>query len=168
MNVSPDNPDFIGVQALEAEQSEQLATFEEWAHNHDWRSFHSNHYDWWMFPIDAPSQFGFKYTVYATEISALSTLPGFLQRHARGAELLLMSWGFDANNLSRIVSPEPDQAWANWPIRWFKCTRSMQLFGQSEMYSACLAYGKELMAAGTSFHYNGRDLASEVFDSPDH
>jgi len=52
--------------------------------------------------------------------------------HQVGADLLLLSWGWNSEEGKSISNPESDQAWANWPIRLAKCTRSMWMFGKSK------------------------------------
>ena len=153
---------FIGIDQLNREHAAGLEQFRLWAAEHNWPAFHSNHYDWWMFPISQPSSMGFAYVVYDQEVSDLLAIPGFRGRHAEGAALLLRSWGWDCTTNSHILNSEPGQAWANWPIRLYKCATSMDLFGQTEMYESCLAFARALKAQGVSFAYNNRDLAQEL------
>ncbi len=116
-----------------------------------------------MFPYDQPSQMGFSYVVYEKEVADLLALPPFKERHAEGAHLLLKSWGWDSNTNQLIVSPAKGQEWANWPIRLFKCTKSMQQFGQLDMYKSCIEYAKLLVEQGHGFNWgDGRDLADEL------
>lgn len=153
--------EFRGVDVIFAEHREQVKLFCAWAAAHDWAAFHSHHYDWWAFPIDAPSSFGFGYTVFEAEQQQLSKTPGFLGTLEEAARLLLLSWGWDANTNQPVAHPEPHQAWQHHPIRWSKCTRSMELFGLMSMHQSCIEYGKYLRAQGMSFQYRGRDLGTE-------
>ena len=87
-----------------------------------------------------------------------------MEHHVRGAELLLLSWGWDMMGSELISDPEPGQGWANWPIRLAKCNNSMRLLGQinaGESSAKCAAY---LHEAGNSMIYNGRDLLLEILD----
>lgn len=115
-----------------------------------------------MFPISEPSSLGFVYVVYEIEITQLLEISGFNERHTEGAKLLLKSWGWDCETNSLILEPEPSQAWANWPIRLYKCAESMKLFGQTDAYESCLEFARHLKSQGVSFIYNDRDLADEL------
>ena len=67
------DPSFVGVDEIKRRQKEQLAQFEEWASQGHWDLFHENHFDWWMFPIDEPSnRYGEAWTVYEGEIVELA------------------------------------------------------------------------------------------------
>ena len=85
--------DFVGVVRLKADQKRQLEDFERWAAQKDWKQFHHSHYDWWMFPIPAPSNFGLAWTVYAGDIAELKEDDAYLGDYLRGVELLMASWG---------------------------------------------------------------------------
>jgi hypothetical protein len=154
-------PEFKGVTAIFEENRAQVVQFCNWAASHDWEQFHRNHYDWWAFPIDKPSSFRFGYTVFDTEQQELRNNREFMRNLEEAARLLLLSWGWDASTNRALPHPEPHQSWANWPIRWSKCTRSMEIFGLKAMHESCIAFGQVLLDQGTSFIYRGRDLALE-------
>jgi len=155
-----EHPEFVGLQALKAKQAIQLASFEEWARDKYWQNFHSSHYDWWMFPYSQPSQFGFAYVVFASEIHDLKQDPEFSHNYLRGVELLLLSWGWDLYKQTLIHAPDPDQTWHNWPIRLYKCAMSLQKFGCDTEFNSVRSYARLLMEKGVSFEYNGRDLST--------
>ncbi|KAL6067731.1 hypothetical protein QOT17_008627 [Balamuthia mandrillaris] len=87
--------EFKGLPHLKAKQAEQLQLFEEWAGNNDWRAFHHNHFDWWMFPIELDSSYGYAYTVYAGDVAELQEDEAYMASYRRGVELLVRSWGWD-------------------------------------------------------------------------
>jgi hypothetical protein len=62
---------FVGTSQLIQTHAAQIAKFEQWAAKNDWIMFHESHYDWWTFPIDRPSSYGLKWTVYEGEITEL-------------------------------------------------------------------------------------------------
>jgi len=161
------DPDFVGVQRLIESHKLQWEHFCEWADNHEWDRFHSNHYDWWAFPIDRPSSFGFMYTVFESEISQMKSDKGFMERHRDCARLLMLSWGWDAQNDTEIKRPSSSQKWAHWPIRLAKCSRSMWLFGQLDLWQSTSQYAEQLLSDGFSFWYNGRDLFGEIVSPED-
>lgn len=152
--------DFVGLIELKLKQSEQLALFEIWAENHDWLSFHTAHYDWWMFPIDQPSRLGFAFTIYRDEVEILKGDAEFVKNYLRGVKLLLLSWGWDLEKMEVITNAEKDQNWHNWPIRLYKCAQSLALFGFEKEYISVIGYGKMLLGQGVDFNFRGKDLSS--------
>lgn len=156
------HPEFVGVPAIIERHTAQVAEFEKWASACNWQAFHSHHYDWWAFPIDKPSTYAFAYTVYSDEIAQMQQDSAFMQRHRRGAQLLLLAWGWDCAARAAVSDPAPGQAWAHWPIRLAKCARSMWLFGQAEELTSVVEYAQLLKARGESFAYDGRDVYAEI------
>jgi len=154
--------EFVGIQALKELQANQVELFRTWAKGGHWEAFHANHYDWWTFPIDAPSSFGFKYTLDESSISELSQDEEFLASLRKATELLLSSWGWDSTRNQPMQHPAKGQAWANWPIRLAKANRSLVLFKQADLVESTRALAKALEAQGYSFEYSGRDLLPEI------
>jgi hypothetical protein len=154
--------EFIGIQALKELQANQVELFRTWAKGGHWEAFHANHYDWWTFPIDAPSSFGFKYTLDEISINELSKDEEFLASLRKASELLLSSWGWDPTKNQKLQHPAKGQAWANWPIRLAKANQSLVLFKQDDLVESTRALARELKAQGHSFEYSGRDLLPEI------
>lgn len=151
------DPKFVGLGALKQKHAKTLAEFRAWDEARNWASFHRSHYDWWMFPIDEPSGFGFAYTVFEEEIGELNEDPRYLLDLQEGAVLLARSWGWDLEKAAPISDPDPDQRWQNWPIRLYKAAKCMRLFELDEAYRSLRQYGRGLLAQGISFEYS-RDL----------
>jgi len=151
--------DFIGLEALKKAQANQLSQFEEWALKKDWQKFHVSHFDWWMFPFSKPSQFGYTYTVYESEVQALKQDPEFIKNYLRGIELLLLSWGWDLYKEEAIAEPDLNQEWHNWPIRLYKCAMSLQEFEFETEFNSVRKYANMLLKHCKSFEYMGIDLA---------
>ncbi len=156
MKANPD-PSFVGVKALKEKHADTLTDFRRWALAKDWDSFHRSHYDWWMFPTDEPSGFGFAYTVFEEEIEELREDGRYLEGLQEGAALLARSWGWDLEKATPISDPDPDQRWQNWPIRLYKAAKCMMLFELDEAHGSLRQYGRGLLAQGISFEYS-RDL----------
>jgi len=152
------DPDFVGLPTLKREQLATLLRFREWAASGRWIAFHSAHYDWWMFPTDEPSGYGFAYTVYEGEVAALRADGDYLRHYLEGANLLALSWGWDLGAAAPLAGPEPDQRWQDWPIRLYKATRSLRLFGCDREFHSFRSYGRRLLEGGASFEYH-RDLS---------
>jgi len=157
-----DHADFIGVETLIQENAKQLLEFRTFAENHDWHSFHNNHYDWWTFPIGSPSSFGYRYSVSKESVEILKQSPKFLSNLSECADLLLLSWGWDSAKNETLTHVESGQAWAHWPIRLYKAWRSMRTFGLLEKEISLSAYAHSLHERGFSFEYRGRDLFDSI------
>ena len=153
------DPHFVGYEVLKSSRGKQLESFEEWANNERWMSFHINHYDWWMFPIDEPSRYGYSWTVYDGDVAELMTDNSYLRGYLRGVELLSLSWGWDLYKKAKIPSPQQDQSWHCWPIRLYKASKSLKIFGFDNLFESIRAYAIELIDHGESFEYNGRDFS---------
>jgi hypothetical protein len=152
-------PDFVGLVRLKQQHAAQLAEFEQWAASGQWEQFHSHHYDWWMFPINQPSSYGFAYTVYQQEIEELKTDPEFMRNLLRGAELLAASWGWNLNKADFLPDPASAQKWHSWPIRLHKAAQSLKLFGLEKEFQSFRKYALHLIQAGEEFTFRGKDLA---------
>ncbi len=153
-----DHVDFIGVKSLIQQNADQLSKFRTFAMNRDWQSFHGNHYDWWAFPIDSPSSYGYRFSVSKESIEILKQSPMFLSNLAESADLLLLSWGWDSTKNKNLEALDLGQAWADWPIRLYKAWRSMQIFGLADKEFSLRTYAHFLKESGHSFEYQGRNL----------
>jgi len=151
--------EFVGLEVLKVKQAIQLRLFEEWAQNKDWQRFHASHYDWWMFPYSKPSQFAFAYVVFESETQALKQDPEYVRSYLRGAELLLLSWGWDMQKETMVPKPDIHQNWHKWPIRLYKCAMSLQEFGFVTEFNSVRKYARLLIQQDVSFEYNGKDLS---------
>jgi hypothetical protein len=153
---------FAGIDILKQTHWHQITKFEEWAARNDWERFHYSHYDWWVFPIDQPSAFGFKWVVYSGDIAALKSDAEFMNSYIRGVTLVSASWGWDLDTGALIPDPRHGQSWHNWPIRLYKAAQSVRLFGLDACFRSLKTYASYLMTQGESFEYNGKDL-SDLF-----
>lgn len=150
---------FVGLQRLKQKQREQLEFFEDWASKEQWETFHGSHYDWWMFPTDEPSSYGFAYTVFEGDIAELKKDKNYIKNYLRGVELLALSWGWNLAKRQHIPNSGPNQKWQNWPIRLYKASRSLQIFGFEAEFESMSVYARELIQSGADMEYNGRDLS---------
>lgn len=148
---------------LVREQARQVLLFEQWASAGSWGTFHDSHYDWWTFPIDEHSKRP-EFRVDAADVDLLSAHPGFLVSLQRACELLMLSWGVDVATAAPIRNPAPRQAWANWPIRLLKMTRSAQIFGLKDCFNAGRVLARRLHKEGRSLSYNGRSFTAYFLD----
>ena len=149
---------FVGLDVLKERQRLQLEKFEQAAAAGDWMAIHQDHYDWWMFPIDEPSKYGFAWTVFEGDVAELKKDATYLSQYLRGVELLALSWGWDLRAARYIPDPAPDQSWQNWPIRLYKAARSVKLFDYDAEFQSLRKLAQDLMARGEEMYYN-RDLS---------
>jgi hypothetical protein len=154
--------EFLGVEQLKLEQRNQLVLFQKWAEESNWISFHDNHYDWWAFPIEKPSGKGFRYSVSDQIRVELKADTVFVEQLRECSRLLLLSWGWDIEAQRLVANPDVGQSWANWPVRLYKCNRSLKLFGQTDMVNSTQAYARHLIAQGMSLDYSGNDLTADI------
>ena len=152
------DPAFLGHDALKLRLHEQLAEFRQWSAARDWQRFHLSHYDWWMFPVDEPSRYGFAWVVFAGDVAELRKDPEYLRFYLEGVQLQSASWGWDLARQMPIATPEPGQGWQQWPIRLYKCARSVTLFGFPELFESLRGLARQLIAAGEDMTFHGRDL----------
>lgn len=158
---------FIGVAALKRRHAAQVAEFEAWAARADWGRFHSSHYDWWAFPIDRPSSYGWAYVVCAGDAAELAADPTFAERFVRGVELVAGSMGWDLVARRPLGELQPGQGWHDWPVRLHKMARSARLLGSADAFDSLQTYALALIAQGKRFEFGGTDLAWLFRGEPD-
>ncbi len=152
------DPQFVGLDKLKQEHSKQISDFEGWAAAGNWKTFHDEHYDWWAFPIHKPSAHGLAWTVYDGDVAALKQDADFIKHYLRGVELVAASWGWDLQSADYVPHPQPGQCWHHWPVRLFKVSLSVQLFGYEDQFNSLKEYALILLAEGEPFEFNGHDL----------
>lgn len=150
---------FVGLPRLKEEQYKQLQQFEMWAEANYWMGIHSSHYDWWMFPIDEPSSFGYAWTVYEGEVFELKQDSQYIERYLRGVTLLGLSWGWDILQQDYIPNPKHDQTWQDWPVRLYKAAKSVKVFGFDTYFESLKKYANILMQEGVEMSYGRHDLS---------
>ena len=123
----------------------------------EWSRIHGAHSDWWMFPIDQPSSYGYAYTVGPADIAELRGTAGFIADYLDGVRILLLAWGWDLERRSPVEQPAVDQVWQHWPIRLEKCGRSLRLFDQRSAYASVRDYAVRLIHDEVPLLYQGRD-----------
>lgn len=151
--------EFVGVKALKARQAEQVAKFEKIVEAGKFSSIHNDHFDWWMFPIDEKSSRGLQYTVntsapavlmdgrrlltllrHSGTIDELKADEEFTKSYLRGVELLFLAYGWRLAERKAVSSPAAGQAWPSYPVRLFKCLKSLRLFGQEQALASAKRY----------------------------
>ena len=153
------DPSFVGIEKLVQTHAAQIAEFEAWAASGDWERFHDSHYDWWVFPVDRSSSYGYAWTVYEGEVAALRSNVDFMARYREGVRLVSASWGWDLAGRTYFPAPAEGQGWHHWPVRLFKAAQSTLLFSQVVEFESLKALALDLMARGERMTYNRWDLS---------
>jgi len=142
-----------GTKRLIKEQRNQTKKFEAWAKAKNWKRFHSEHFDWWTFPIDRGSiAYGYKYTPSQEEFEKLKRNVPYLNSLRRAASLYLRSMAWDMNAGDWIDNPDFDRG--QEPLanvnqaRLFKIARSMQMHGLSNELRSVRRMVQSLRDAG--------------------
>lgn len=142
-----------GTKRLIREQRNQTKKFQAWAKAKNWKRFHSEHFDWWTFPIDRGSiAYGYKYTPPQEEFEKLKRNIPYLDSLRRAASLYLRSMAWDMNAGDWIDNPDFDRG--QEPLvninqaRLFKIARSMQMHGLSNELRSVRRMVQSLRDAG--------------------
>jgi len=162
------NQTFVGIDEMKELHKTQLEKFETAAEKQDWNQIHDTHYDWWMFPINEISKFDWKYSVNKEDIEQLRLDSDYMQEYRRGVKLLLLSWGWDINSRKLIEDPNVNrgQKWANWPVRLYKAGRSLQLFGEDELFQSVKDFTLSLKKRDVSLVFRDRHVLDEWENKP--
>jgi len=156
---SNQNSDFAGLENLIKKHREQLQQFNVWFEQEQWGKFHTAHYDWWMFPIDHKSSFGYKWTVFDDDIKTLKKNKQFMQDYCLGIKLLSLAWGWNLNEKKAIEHPAREQCWQRWPVRLYKAAYSAKLFDQKDELESLAIYANQLISIGESMSYRNYDYS---------
>ena len=144
--------EFIGIEGLKLAMMEQdqeglgsLTKFRKWASLNKWIEFsNKNHFDWWMFPIGDESSRGYRYSVFNQDIELLKKDAEFINNYREGLRLIFLSWGWDLEKSTEVLSPALDQEWRYYDVRLRKAIHSMYLFDQDKYLSSALKYVQKL------------------------
>lgn len=122
-----------------------------------WSAIHSDHYDWWAFPIDrGSSAYGDFYNVAGEPLKRLRQNQEFLK--ALTDLILVQTRALGYNLYEKTWMQEPDwsagQDWGlAYPTRIWKMTRSAQIFGLEEEFESLKNMQKILSENGIRFNH---------------
>jgi len=120
-----------------------------------WNKIHSDHYDWWAYPIDRGSaSYGETFNVAGEPIERLKKDPEFLASLAREIEIqaLALGWSLYDQDWVESLDWENGQDWRRaYPTRFWKATRSAQIFGLEDEFESLLVLKGSLEDAGIAF-----------------
>jgi hypothetical protein len=119
------------------QQKAQIEKFSTYAKKGDWSSFHSDHYDWWCFPINRPSRgYGEAYNFSSDELRFLRDDVSFMASYQEGVRLVARSWGWDVDAKTSLENPSKNQTWRGYGVRLAKMAESLKLLGETELWES--------------------------------
>ena len=131
------------LKTLRQKHKDQLAKFEQWALSGNWNTFHTSHYDWWMFPIMRSSDsYRDEFTFSKEGLASLKADSSFMKDFRRGVQLELLAWGWDTETGQPVSHPGPDQAWTKYGVRLGKLATSLRLLGENDLYQKVQEFAK--------------------------
>lgn len=147
-----------GDDVIKREQRMQRIEHEGMAGSGMWREIHSDHYDWWAYPIDRGSAaYGETFNVAGEPLGRLRNDPEFLSSLAREIEIqaLALGWSLREGKFLDELDWEKGQDWRKtYPTRFWKMTRSAQIFGLEEEFESLLVLRQSLEDAGINFNHS--------------
>ena len=128
------NPEeFVGTQELLRKHFSQFAKFQEWTRNKDWRAFHRNHFDWWMFPIPRGSNtYRDEYNVAGEPLEQLKDNMRYMATLPAAMRMYLRSIGWDLDAGKWIENAEIDRG--QEPIRSLNSARLYKIAQSAEAH----------------------------------
>jgi hypothetical protein len=131
---------YAGDKSVAEDQKAQVAKFKEYASNSNWKKFHSEHYDWWTFPIDRGSiAYGERYNLAKTNIKKLRKNKEFTDSVAEAARLYTSALAWDLYKEEWIDNPDfangqsPSSVYGT---RIWKMARSLQVLGLCKEFNS--------------------------------
>lgn len=155
-------PEWVGIDEMVRLQRETFDRFLRWTTESAWHKFHRAHYDWWAFPINRRSNYGFTYTVFEEEIERLKATPAYVDVLLELARFQMGAYGWDLIGAGSMGDyREPDQRFTGETrvARLEKCARSLQLFGLCDAFQSVQAFANLLISKGVDMQWGRRNYA---------
>jgi hypothetical protein len=153
------NQNRVALNVMLKEQQDQLVKFRKYAETKKWQRIHSDHYDWYMFPIEDGSQR--KYNVYADDVTELKNNRKWILGYREGIEFCAKAWGWNAKCKCMIQPPDKDMGWTAWDVRLAKIIRSLWLFEETQLLHSMQEFAR-IVKPNMGLSY-GRICLDEVF-----
>jgi hypothetical protein len=135
-------------------QHEYLEKFRACESINDWDAVHSDHYDWWMFPIDDGrlDQFNLK---SESDVDALVHDPEWMGNFRESVRIVALSMGWDLHGnavcSSRRGVPFEVIKYHNKDVRLAKMIRSAWILGVEDVFESLQRFAHHI----NRIHYNG-------------
>lgn len=125
--------EFVGVPQLLRQHFAQFAKFQEWTRNKDWRAFHRNHFDWWMFPIPRGSNsYRDEYNIAGEPLEQLKSNMRYMATLPAAMRMYMRSIGWDLDAKKWIEDAEIDRG--QEPIRSLNSARLYKIAQSAEAH----------------------------------
>lgn len=138
--LSSDRAHFVGIEKLKEDQRVQLIRLLHFAQHGQWNKIHDDHYDWEMFPINAPSNKGLAYKTEPSVVQQLKTDEDYMKRYREGVKLIFTAWGWDVETKSPLQVCGQGQQWTHYIVRIYKIEESLKLFEETELLESAQAF----------------------------
>lgn len=126
--------EFVGLDKLLRQHFGQFAKFQEWTRNKDWRAFHRNHFDWWMFPIPRGSNtYRDEYNVAGEPLAELLNNRRYMQTLPAAMRMYLRSIGWDMDKKQWIADADVDNG--QEPVRSLNQARLYKIAQSAEAHN---------------------------------
>jgi hypothetical protein len=124
---------FVGLPQLLRQHFAQFAKFQEWTRNKDWRAFHRNHFDWWMFPIPRGSNsYQDEYNIAGEPLEELKNNMRYMATLPAAMRMYMRSIGWDLDNQKWIDDADIDAG--QEPIRSLNRARLYKIAQSAEAH----------------------------------
>ena len=139
--------------------SDQLEKFQKWTADKDWPKFHSEHYDWWAYPIDSPSHmYGEEFNLPQQNLKSLRKNKEFLKSVSESISLVAQSYAWDIKSKNWLDNPDinNDQLPQSLSqVRLYKMAKSALEFGLCNEFDSLVAMYENLVEHGWNFRDEG-------------
>jgi hypothetical protein len=126
--------EFVGLEKLLRQHFGQFAKFQEWTRNKDWRAFHRNHFDWWMFPIPRGSNtYRDEYNVAGEPLAELLNNRRYMETLPAAMRMYLRSIGWDMDKKNWIADADIENG--QEPVRSLNQARLYKIAQSAEAHN---------------------------------
>lgn len=137
--LSPHLKDLVDKQSIHLKKLHELAKSGGWVHLREHTSHPDSGFDWWMFPVDRPSQsYGNRFVIDAKDAKILQNNPCFIKNYRDGVVLVAKSWGWDLETHRSVKTAY--QKWTGYQVRLGKMLGSLTLLGQDDLKKSLVAF----------------------------
>eukprot|EP01124_Arcella_intermedia_P022616 TRINITY_DN3407_c0_g1_i1.p1 TRINITY_DN3407_c0_g1~~TRINITY_DN3407_c0_g1_i1.p1 ORF type:complete len:256 (+),score=50.92 TRINITY_DN3407_c0_g1_i1:81-770(+) len=127
-------------------QQEKLEEFRGKAEKGDWGAIHSDHFDWFMFPIEDGSRG--QYNVFEADVEELKGDAEWRKGYLEGVDWAARAWGWDLQKARPISPLLPGMGWTCWDVRLAKMIRSLWIFREKKEMESLQRFALQVAPQG--------------------
>jgi len=142
---------------MKEKQLETLGRFQRLERAGQISRVHSDHFDWWMWPIEDGSKKQFN-VVTQEHVDTLKADPVWRANYLEAARICAAAWGWDLTKGRLIRDRQRGQRWDGVDVRLAKMIRSLWLFEEREAFLSLQKFAYSVLwheKEGRSFRYGG-------------